>query len=56
MPGQIIGRPSASYSPDGGVDVTWDAEIPEGETVLYFTVNIYSWPSGQLVTSIELTP
>lgn len=58
MAGTITQAPNVQIGADGGIDVTWSADIPEGETVLYYTVNIYNTNTNTnaLINSVQLTP
>ena len=41
---------------DGGIALEWSAIIPEGETVEFYTINIYDASTNTLVNTVKLYP
>lgn len=54
MPGSILGPPQVQQDPQGGIALTWVADVPAGETVLYYTVNVYNATTNKLVNTVQL--
>lgn len=56
MAGTISQAPQVIQNEDGGIALSWSANIPQGETVQYYSVNIYNASTNTLINTVKLFP